>query len=440
MRRREFLFAAGALTGCKFGPPKFELVTNEFVYTTLAFSPVTATANGYHRHAGTSLDEQIDDWSESALARRRKWYREFQNGIADTKTERLTPEDRADFDLIAAQIVRALDELDGQQTYKHSPQMYVELAQQSLVTAQAWQDAPEELRAFHTIRRLELYPKLFEHARKNLMDAWAPVEINGALRGVEEAQARLPEKLRPKGNAAGVAAAASLRSFAEFAATLRSSTPPSTPVPPEAELVLAAIEPRLEASAPRKGAGPKPLPPATLAELEPFLRARAVVPLPQPLPAWQLPADTVAAITQGVPGLQLQAHFTDALQPGGRHLLRKLYSPPASRQGWGEYALHLMVEEGFRRTDPAFEQAQLQHLKQTCQERPEAFTGWRDYLRLREAYRKHRGRGFLLPDFHTRLLAAGPLPAETMARLLTGNATLPAFDAAASLPTPPPWQ
>jgi hypothetical protein len=433
MRRREFLFAAGALTGCKFGPPKFELVTNEFVYTTLAFSPVTATAHGYHRHAGTSLDEQIDDWSESALARRRKWYREFRDGIAGTKTERLTPEDRADFDLIAAQITRALDELDGVQTYKHSPQMYVALAERALVTAQTWTDAPEELRAFHTIRRLELYPKLFEHARKNLVDAWAPVDITSALGGVEQARAKLPAALRPKGDVAGLAATASLKSFAEFAATLPGSAPPATPMPPEAAAVLAVIGPRLDERA-------KPPAPASRAELEQFLRARAVLPLPQPLPSGATPTDVLAAITTDLPGERLQAHFADQLQPGGRHLLRTLYSPIASRVGWGEYALHLMVEEGFRRADPAFEQAQLRHLAQTCQERPHAFAGWRDYLRIREAYRTSRGRGFLLSEFHGRLLTAGPLPAETMCRLLTGNATLPAFDAAASLPIPPQSQ
>jgi hypothetical protein len=204
-------------------------------------------------------------------------------------------------------------------------------------------------------------------------------------------------------------------------------------MPPEAAAVLAVIGPRLDERA-------KPPAPASRAELEQFLRARAVLPLPQPLPSGATPTDVLAAITTDLPGERLQAHFADQLQPGGRHLLRTLYSPIASRVGWGEYALHLMVEEGFRRADPAFEQAQLRHLAETCRERPHVFAGWRDYLRIREAYRTSRGRGFLLSEFHGRLLTAGPLPAETMCRLLTGNATLPGFDAAASLPIPPQSQ
>lgn len=433
MRRREFLFAASALSGCKFGPPKFDLVTNEFVYTTLAFSPVTATANGYHRHAGTSLDEQIDDWSESALARRRKWYREFREGIAGAKTERLTAEDRADFDLIQAQIAVAEDELNGVQTYKHSPQMYVDLAALSLVTAQSWVDAPAELKAFHTIRRLELYPKLFEHARKNLVDAWAPVQIGRAAEGIEEARAKLPAELRPKGDPAAASALASLKSFAEFAAGLRASQKPVLPPAADAGVVLEAIEARLDPKAPAA-------PAATIAEIEQFLRARAVVPMPAPLPAWK-PLDDVAATLTGVlPGQQLQAHWAGQIRPGGRQLLRTLYGSPAAKQGWGAYALHFMVEEGFRRTERSFEQAHLRWLAQMCREQPLAFTGWRDYLRLREAYRTTRGRGFLLSEFHQRILTAGPLPVETMARLLTGGTTLPVFDAAASLPDPPQWQ
>ena len=47
--------------------PDFSKLTEDFVYGSLALSPVSATQAGYHEHQGVKLDEKIDDFSASAL-------------------------------------------------------------------------------------------------------------------------------------------------------------------------------------------------------------------------------------------------------------------------------------------------------------------------------------------------------------------------------------
>src|SRR5713226_4282840 len=53
------------LMSCKMPGEKqdFSKLTEEFVYSSLALSPVSATSAGYHEHNGVSLDEKLDDYS-----------------------------------------------------------------------------------------------------------------------------------------------------------------------------------------------------------------------------------------------------------------------------------------------------------------------------------------------------------------------------------------
>ena len=114
------------LPACKRGFYNLEPHTNEFVYTALSFAPVTATASGFHRFAGDFLDEMLDDYSEAALSKQRKFYHDFDHGFRKIPRERISPQDQADYDLILDQIQLALLELDVIQSYKHNPTIYVE--------------------------------------------------------------------------------------------------------------------------------------------------------------------------------------------------------------------------------------------------------------------------------------------------------------------------
>jgi hypothetical protein len=54
--------------GCsRNDPPDFSKLSDEFVYTTLSFSPAGSTAAGLHEYKGRKLDDMLDDFSPAAL-------------------------------------------------------------------------------------------------------------------------------------------------------------------------------------------------------------------------------------------------------------------------------------------------------------------------------------------------------------------------------------
>ena len=62
--------------------PDFSKVVEDFVYGSLALSPVSATQAGYHEHKGTRLDEKLDDFSPAGVEETRKFYDGFRDRLA----------------------------------------------------------------------------------------------------------------------------------------------------------------------------------------------------------------------------------------------------------------------------------------------------------------------------------------------------------------------
>ena len=56
----------------------FDKLTEDFLYGSLALSPVSATGVGYHLHKGVPLDELVDDYSAGGLDQQRNFYNDFQ--------------------------------------------------------------------------------------------------------------------------------------------------------------------------------------------------------------------------------------------------------------------------------------------------------------------------------------------------------------------------
>src|SRR5687768_1274066 len=75
------LFTVAALPLSAQSRKTFPDLANEFVYTTLAFSPAAATQNGLHEMKtakGTvNLDQMLDDFSPKSLQEQRAYYRGF---------------------------------------------------------------------------------------------------------------------------------------------------------------------------------------------------------------------------------------------------------------------------------------------------------------------------------------------------------------------------
>src|SRR5580698_4364581 len=95
-----FVFAVVSvfmMTSCKQpeAPAKPDLtsLTDDFVYGSLALSPVSATSAGYHEHKGAHLDEEIDDFGAAGIDQQHKFYSDFHNRLAGFQYEGLSPED-----------------------------------------------------------------------------------------------------------------------------------------------------------------------------------------------------------------------------------------------------------------------------------------------------------------------------------------------------------
>src|SRR5260370_38374316 len=98
--RESVLTAATALlvVGCKMPgeTQNFGAIEDEFVYGSLALSPVSATSAGYHEHKGKRLDEMLDDFSPSGIAEQRRVYPDFPKRLGKIKPGSPTPEEAGD--------------------------------------------------------------------------------------------------------------------------------------------------------------------------------------------------------------------------------------------------------------------------------------------------------------------------------------------------------
>src|ERR1051325_4245394 len=95
--------------GCSRNPSKqLADLSQEFVYTTLSFSPISATAVGLHVYRKQKLDDLLDDISPAGLHKQRRFYRDFQNRLLAIAPEKLSAEDAADHTILRDQCALAL--------------------------------------------------------------------------------------------------------------------------------------------------------------------------------------------------------------------------------------------------------------------------------------------------------------------------------------------
>jgi uncharacterized protein (DUF885 family) len=201
----------------------FDSLAKELVYDNLAFSPVSATAAGYHRHNGIPLDEVLDDFSEQAMSQQRGFYTGFQKSINEVDVAKLDKEQKADLAIIKDTLALQLLELNIIQSYKHNPTIYVELAGNALYTPYVLNYAPKERRFQDITRRLEKMPALFEQAKANLVDApeiWnnvAQEENTGTIDLIDKTlRAEVPKEQKANYDPAAKLAIEALRDFNKF--------------------------------------------------------------------------------------------------------------------------------------------------------------------------------------------------------------------------------
>jgi uncharacterized protein (DUF885 family) len=215
------LVCALALVSCKQrGHVDFESVRSDFVYGSLALSPVSATQQGLHTWKQLPLDEMIDDYSQAGIHGQHLFWEKFRDRLSKIDPSTLSPEDRADYQTIGDQISLALLELDTIQDWRHNPTQYVELAGNALFEPYVLEYAPKETRYKQIIARLGKLPNLMEQAKANLIsspEAWTRVaqQENEGNIGLIEGQLKtdVPAALKGDYDKAAKPAVDALRAF-----------------------------------------------------------------------------------------------------------------------------------------------------------------------------------------------------------------------------------
>ncbi len=184
--------AALTAGGCARKPNEFDGAVEDFVYSALALSPVSATQAGYHVNQGVELDARLDDYSPRGIERQRRFFTGFRSRLEGFPASSLDAEEQADRRIMEDQISLALLDLDTTESFKHNPTVYVELLGNALFEPYALDYAAKERRYGHIIARLRAAPKLFEQAKANLVDA--PEEWNRVAREEGGGDAALIDK------------------------------------------------------------------------------------------------------------------------------------------------------------------------------------------------------------------------------------------------------
>ncbi len=215
------------IAGCKMTPekqmPDFSKLTEDFVYGSLALSPVSATQAGYHEHQGIKLDEKLDDFSPSGIEAARKFDAGFHDRLAAIDQQALSAEERADYQIIENAIELSLLDLQQIQSYRHNPTIYVELVGNALFSPFVLEYAPLDTRYRQIIQRLSQAPVLMDQAKMNLIDSpevWTRVareENDGNIDLIDKTlRAKAPANLKADFDKAAGPALDSLRSFNSF--------------------------------------------------------------------------------------------------------------------------------------------------------------------------------------------------------------------------------
>jgi uncharacterized protein (DUF885 family) len=205
--------------------PKLAALAQTFVRESLALSPISASAAGYHKHKDKTgheleLDAMLDDVSPQGYAEQLEFYKAWQGRFAkEVPASPRNAQDAADLELLQDQLALNLLELETIQNYKHNPTVFVEAIGNALFLPMTQEYASKDVRTGHVLARMAGIPRFCEQARHVLSDAdpifikVAVEENDGNVDLVETVKADLPEgsALRKRYDAVAPRAVAALK-------------------------------------------------------------------------------------------------------------------------------------------------------------------------------------------------------------------------------------
>jgi uncharacterized protein (DUF885 family) len=150
---------------------QFSQVVDDFVFGSLALSPVMASTVGYHQYHGEMLEDELDNFSAAGIKAQIKLQRDIEARIERLDAKALNQEQRADIEMMHNAISATRLDIEEVQSYRHNPTVYVELVGNALYTPYVLHYAPAEERFKHIIQRLIRIPALVRQAEANLSDS-----------------------------------------------------------------------------------------------------------------------------------------------------------------------------------------------------------------------------------------------------------------------------
>jgi uncharacterized protein (DUF885 family) len=152
----------------------FPALASEFVFTSLAFSPASATQAGLHDwtdpYTGkrAHLDSLLDSFSPEAIAKQRAYFMRVQSRLAAIDRAHLDAQTQADYDVVANAAAFALFGLTKERFHQFKPQMYAEDLGNSLFANISLEYADKNTRAADLTARVARVPGFLAVARRNL--------------------------------------------------------------------------------------------------------------------------------------------------------------------------------------------------------------------------------------------------------------------------------
>ncbi len=163
----------------------FDKTAAQFMYDSLALSPVNASQAGYHKYTApdgkvVELDALLDDLGPQGIQAQLSFYRQWRERFRGIDRKTLDKEQAADLQLIEDQIGFSLLELERIQSYRHDPTTYVEFIGNALFLPMTQSYAPAEVRLGHVLSRIEQIPRAVEQA-KQMLAAGDPIKTSAAI-------------------------------------------------------------------------------------------------------------------------------------------------------------------------------------------------------------------------------------------------------------------
>ncbi len=171
-----FLGVAHAEAGA---PSRFASLVQEYFAGVWRASPVTATTTGLHDY-----DTQLDDVSAAGHAREVQRLTSILTRLRGLDVVKLSPMERDDRDVLAAEIDRSLLEEQTIQNWRHNPSSYVDLMTTAIYGLIERDFAPLDQRLRSVIARENLIPPMLAEAKKNLIDM-PPIFVEIALENLD---------------------------------------------------------------------------------------------------------------------------------------------------------------------------------------------------------------------------------------------------------------